>query len=161
MQKSFRNDKGLSLVEVLASLVILGIVFVGFMTIFPQMTLFNKKTEIKLETMNLAREEIALIKNKEDSYISPLNPSDIILESGQTVDDAPEDVSESVIRINYKKGDYQYEADFFTVPVPGLESEKHPENIVLYKVHLKVLVDEKQNSESYGYIEAKAVKEDN
>ena len=45
----------MTLVEILAALVILGIVFVGFMTVFPQMTNFNEKTETKLETMNAAR----------------------------------------------------------------------------------------------------------
>lgn len=49
------HEAGLTLVEILASLVILGIVFVAFMTIFPQMTLFNNRTETKLETMNEAR----------------------------------------------------------------------------------------------------------
>jgi len=32
------NDRGLALVEVLAAIVILGILFVGIMSIFPQMT---------------------------------------------------------------------------------------------------------------------------
>ncbi|QUW22514.1 type II secretion system protein [Sporosarcina sp. Marseille-Q4063] len=161
MQKYFRNDKGLSLIEVLASLVILGIVFVGFMTIFPQMTLFNKKTEIKLETMNLAREEIALIKNKKEPYVSPLNQNDInaiILGTNETVIKNPVDLSKNALRINYEKNDYIYEADFYTDPVPDLDSKIHPENIILYKVHLKVLADGKINSESYGYIEAKIVK---
>lgn len=54
-------QQGLTLVEVLAALVILGIVFVGIMTVFPQMTLFNNKTEAKLDTMNLARQEMAVI----------------------------------------------------------------------------------------------------
>ena len=49
-----KGESGLTLVEVLAALVILGIVFIGFMMIFPQMTMFNKRTETKLETMNLA-----------------------------------------------------------------------------------------------------------
>ena len=52
------NRKGLTLVEVLAALVILGIVFIGIMSVFPQMTLFNEKTETKLDTMNLARQEM-------------------------------------------------------------------------------------------------------
>ena len=60
MEKA-RNEKGLTLVEVLAAVVILSIVFVGIMTIFPQMTLFNNKTEAKLDTMNLARQEMASI----------------------------------------------------------------------------------------------------
>ncbi|PUB12315.1 LysM peptidoglycan-binding domain-containing protein [Paenisporosarcina sp. OV554] len=52
------RQNGLSLVEVLAALVLLGIVFVGIMTVFPQMTLFNERTDAKLDTMNLARLEM-------------------------------------------------------------------------------------------------------
>uniref|UniRef100_UPI0035618A83 PulJ/GspJ family protein n=1 Tax=Planomicrobium okeanokoites TaxID=244 RepID=UPI0035618A83 len=72
------NEKGLTLVEVLAALVILGILFVGIMTIFPQMTLFNEKTEAKLDTMNLARQEMAAItaqdKWKKIIELTPLDP---------------------------------------------------------------------------------------
>ncbi|MFS0689879.1 type II secretion system protein [Sporosarcina sp. 179-K 8C2 HS] len=56
------NEKGMTLVEILAALVILGIVFIGFMTIFPLMTIFNEKTESKLETMNLARNKLNEIR---------------------------------------------------------------------------------------------------
>ncbi|MFC5603948.1 type IV pilus modification PilV family protein [Sporosarcina koreensis] len=56
------DEKGMSLVEILAALVILGIVFVGFMTVFPQMTNFNEKTGSKLETMNLARNKLNQIR---------------------------------------------------------------------------------------------------
>ncbi|WP_135500589.1 type II secretion system protein, partial [Planococcus koreensis] len=40
--KAFKDENGLTLVEVLAALVILSVVFIGIMTIFPQMTLFNE-----------------------------------------------------------------------------------------------------------------------
>lgn len=152
MKSQVQSEEGLSLVEVLASIVILGIVFVGLTMILPQMALFNKKTEIKLETMNLARQEIALIKM--DSYSSPLSKDEIHAKLAGTISVNPSDLSESAIRINYHKSDYQYEVDFFTDEIPGLGSENYPENIVLYKVHLKVLADGKQNSESFGYIEA-------
>ncbi|GKV68797.1 hypothetical protein NCCP2716_12950 [Sporosarcina sp. NCCP-2716] len=58
------REAGLTLVEILVSLVILGIVFVAFMTIFPQMTLFNSRTETKLETMNEARIVLEEYRNK-------------------------------------------------------------------------------------------------
>ena len=58
-----KEDKGFTLVEILAALVILGIVFVGFMTVFLQMTLFNEKTDDKLVTMNLAKQELAEMQN--------------------------------------------------------------------------------------------------
>lgn len=60
MKKAW-NEKGLTLVEILAALVILGIFFIGILTIFPQMTVFNARTETKLDTMNLAKQEMASI----------------------------------------------------------------------------------------------------
>lgn len=54
----FRNEKGLTLVEVLAALTIIGIIVVGLLFIFPQMTKFNDKTNSKLEAMNLAKMEL-------------------------------------------------------------------------------------------------------
>ena len=64
LMRSYKvNEKGMTLVEILAALVILGIVFVGFMTIFPQMTNFNEKTESKLETMNLAQNEVRYFRS--------------------------------------------------------------------------------------------------
>jgi prepilin-type N-terminal cleavage/methylation domain-containing protein len=60
--RQFRDEKGLTLVEILATLVILGIVFIGIMTLFPQMTLFNERTEVKLDTMNVARQETSVLK---------------------------------------------------------------------------------------------------
>ena len=59
--KAIKDEKGLTLIEVLAALVILSIAFIGIMTIFPQMTLFNQITAAKLDTMNLARQEIAKV----------------------------------------------------------------------------------------------------
>src|SRR5690606_24496980 len=62
--RSFKvNEKGMTLVEILAALVILGIVFIGFMTVFPQMTKFNEKTYTKLDTMNLARVKLEEVKS--------------------------------------------------------------------------------------------------
>lgn len=138
------NERGLSLVEVLASIVILSIVFMGFMAIFPQMTNFNKKTETKLETMNVARQEIVEIQSL--VFTNPLNESQIKSKIGPKTVKSGDNIIAS-----YKKGDYQYEADFYTNADLGNEAD--PDNIALYKVHLKVIVDGKVNSETFGYIE--------
>ncbi|QDY46213.1 type II secretion system protein [Planococcus glaciei] len=63
MKKLMKNEQGLTLVEILATLVLLGIVFVGIMSVFSQMTLFNDKTYTKLDTMNLARQEMSEINS--------------------------------------------------------------------------------------------------
>ncbi|WP_185959559.1 type II secretion system protein [Planococcus salinarum] len=134
------NEKGLTLVEVLAALVILGILFVGIMTIFPQMTLFNEKTEAKLDTMNLARQEMAKISDtnlwirKYDSsagespgYLKvegPIIAPDLSIESVMDSLSYTVDLTDPVFP-DYKRfyniptvGDYHYIADVYTVCEP-------------------------------------------
>ena len=68
------DETGLTLIEILAALVILGIVFIGFMLIFPQMTIFNEKTETKLKTMNIAKQEMADIQS--NLFTGPINDTE-------------------------------------------------------------------------------------
>ena len=132
----WKNDRGLTLVEILAALVILGIVFVGFMTVFPQMTIFNEKTYSKLETMNLAKKELESIKTiglpaecKEKTGICTVDGSN---------------PSGYVVVIEYKmKPDL--------VPQSTAEGQ-----VTLYQVHIKFMKtnqDEKIVSETFGYVE--------
>lgn len=143
MKRQIRCEKGLSLVEVLAALVILGIVFIGFMLVFPQMTTFNLKTKTKLETMNLARQEMAYIQSI-DSFEEPLSISaykEGIEEGNQ------------IIAQFHQKG-YTYKVIFNKEP--SLSGDNHPENIALHQVHL-IVYDQngQENSETFGYIEVK------
>ena len=139
-------EKGLTLIEVLASLVILGIVFIGFMNIFPQMTVFNKKTETKLDTMNLARQEIVIIKSLglelpfSSDQVTSLGVPEVILNSSDTFE------------IKYDKAGYEYHVAFSKNPDLGIEENTN--NIALHKVHLQMFVDNNQlSSETYGYLE--------
>lgn len=132
-----KGESGLTLVEVLAALVILSIVFIGFMMIFPQMTLFNKKTETKLETMNFARQEMAYIQSIPFVSDNPLNVDEIKVKYRLGIENG------TLIEVNFDENGYKYEVDFDTSPT--LSSDGHPENIALYKVHLKVLDGGKMN----------------
>lgn len=159
------NEKGLSLVEVLAAVVILSIVFVGIMTIFPQMTLFNNKTETKLDTMNLARQEISLILG-ESAWVGKRNSSDSdIYEDFKTVlaADMPATGFSKVAQypkfIRYEKvDDYRYEADIYLECQDFLEEDvngmtcSNPNLTQLYKVHLKVYDGVRISSQTYSYI---------
>ena len=148
------GEGGMTLVEVLAALVILGIVFIGFMMIFPQMTTFNMKTGTKLETMNIARQEIVEIQDS----LAFKNTFD---EAGikaiiQGIEPAGERVVKStstqnnIITISYTKSKHDYEIDVFTnQDLPKSQAG----NSFLNKVHLKVMVAGKFNSETFGYIE--------
>jgi len=138
-----KNDRGMTLVEVLAALVILGIVFIGFMTIFPQMSLFNAKTEDKLKTMNLAKQELSSIE-----YISDLEDKDSEAENLEE-----EASGKEIKRFEYDNEEdansfYHYIIDFYVAP--DLNGEE--QGVSLHKIHIKVLKDDKKISETFGYI---------
>ncbi|MDN7240344.1 type II secretion system protein [Planococcus sp. N028] len=168
--KRVNNEKGLTLVEVLAALVILGIMFVGIMTIFPQMTLFNAKTETKLDTMNLVRQEMekivsTTVPTKWEGQRNALNPNlyetfpvKIPLVMGAS-GYAKDTLNTNPTFVRYKKiSGYRYEADIYlqceslmAEPVSG-RSCNDPDLTQLYKVHLKVFKGNQLSSETYSYI---------
>ena len=131
-----RNDRGLTLVEVLAALVILGIVFIGLMTVFPQMTLFNAKTENKLETMNLARQELSNWQDKIyslDDFKGVSNDDDSIISFTGKMPNA--------------------EVDFYVTP--DLKRNGHEKSISLHKIHINIKEDDKIISETFGYVQVR------
>jgi len=147
-----KDEKGMTLVEVLAALVLLGIFFVGFMTLLPQMTLFNEKTGVKLESMNLAKQELA-----ELNYVSDLE-RDYVLSNP-----LPKPIDYDVY---IKKEDpaipvdYVVEIYFYTKPDLDKDlyekykgNEKYSNLKLLYKVHIKIKKDNKVISETFGYLE--------
>jgi len=147
-----KDEKGMTLVEVLAALVLLGIFFVGFMTLLPQMTLFNEKTGVKLESMNLAKQELA-----ELSYVSDLEKKYVLsnpLPKPINYDIYIKKVSSAI------SGDYVVEVDFYTkadldkdLYKKYIENENYSNLNLLYKIHIKIKIDNKVISETFGYLE--------
>lgn len=161
-----KSQQGLTLVEVLAALVILGIVFVGIMTVFPQMTLFNNKTEAKLDTMNLARQEMAAILNADwlgdRSEVDPVIYEEFIDKYEDTM--ANLNYTEISVQNGFarfvKQDGYKYEVDLALDCTPFLsETEssllKCDDSTLaqLHKIHLKVYKDNRVSSETYGYLQ--------
>ncbi len=64
MKKLFGNQRGLTLIEVLASIVLLSIVIVSFLSLFPQITHFNNSTEENLQAAAVAKEIRVLVKEE-------------------------------------------------------------------------------------------------
>ncbi|WP_301108368.1 type II secretion system protein [Sporosarcina sp.] len=141
------NEKGMTLVEILAALTILGIVFVGFMTIFPQMNTMNNRTEAKLETMNMAKQELVKLR------------------------DSPNSLFNLDLEINYDLGDYERyekeiekEKDSYLVEIDCYNNELTNQSCSgdgevegsrkkeLYKIHIKITKDTKLTSETFGYL---------
>ncbi|MCM3637271.1 type II secretion system GspH family protein [Sporosarcina luteola] len=138
------NEKGMTLVEILAALVILGIVFVGFMTVFPQMTLINSKTEAKLESMNIAKREFVELKDvttdKSKAFQIYINGS-----KGKNL--------KKIITYIYDENDYQIKVDYYEDDENNLKKNSHPNSIQLNKIHIQVIKEGKVISETFGYIE--------
>ncbi|MBB4825863.1 prepilin-type N-terminal cleavage/methylation domain-containing protein [Sporosarcina luteola] len=128
------KEQGMTLVEILASLVILGIVFVGFMTVFPQMTNFNEKTGSKLETMNLARSELDDIKD----------------------DGIPGQCEGKLDKCLITKQVNGYAVTLEYTMQPDLEGAKDAkEQVTLHQVHIKFFrpgQEAKPVSETFGYV---------
>lgn len=62
MKKILRNNEGLTLVEILAALVILGIVLVSFMSFFTQSAKFTAHNNEKLTAVQVAEEIVAEVR---------------------------------------------------------------------------------------------------
>ena len=60
-----RDEKGLTLLEVLISIVILSFIFLSIMNFFPQMGFINKVNEDKAKTVNYANELLIEWKNSD------------------------------------------------------------------------------------------------
>lgn len=135
------NEKGLTLVEILAALVILGIVFIGYMTIFPQMTNFNEKTYAKLETMNLARKKL-------DDINGTMLPTECAGESDKCIiTDYEEDEEDKIL--------YKVELEYKMQP--DLDSiDGANDQVALHQVHIryyKLGQEDKPISETFGYVQ--------
>ncbi|KYG58091.1 type IV pilus modification PilV family protein [Planococcus maritimus] len=159
-------QQGLTLVEVLAALVILGIVFVGIMTVFPQMTLFNNKTEAKLDTMNLARQEMAVIANA--GWLGDRSEADPVIyeKFAEKYEDTMASLSYTKVSVQNgyarfeKQDNYKYEVEIALACTPFLtENESSllkcddPTLAQLHKMHLKIYRDGQISSETYGYLQ--------
>lgn len=70
LQNFHKSEKGLTLIEVLASIVLLSIVIVSFLSLFPQITNFNKSTEENLQAAATAKEVRVLVKQEIESLDS-------------------------------------------------------------------------------------------
>lgn len=152
MKNLKENQKGLTLVEILATLALLSIVFVGIMSVFSQMTLFNDKTYEKLDTMNLARQEMSelkslvLVRGSSGSHAK-------IVGSGYSRDNAFTGKDESNRPIHlYRKSNSGYSYELYLHETSALKGDAFIGD--LHQIHLKVLQDQAVKSESYGYIEA-------
>lgn len=136
------NESGLTLVEILAALVILGIVFIGFMTVFPQMNLFNQRTESKLVTMNLAKQELAELKEA-PSRLAP-ERKQITVKAGDGYE-----------TYDLSRGAYKIQIDCYKTETTNITCSEATGKPALHKIHIRIQENGKLTSETFGYLELK------
>jgi prepilin-type N-terminal cleavage/methylation domain-containing protein len=69
------NEKGLSLIEILASIVIIGIILTTFFGFFSQSMMFSKKSEDILNGVEIARKELVNFQKMSTSSITTNSPT--------------------------------------------------------------------------------------
>ncbi|MFC6039726.1 prepilin-type N-terminal cleavage/methylation domain-containing protein [Paenisporosarcina macmurdoensis] len=165
MGKTYKkiNCDGLTLIEVLAALVILGIVFIGIMSVFPQMSVFNGKTGSKLDTMNLARQEMSAFTENNIPYANgfPIGNDGLklfiedkleILFPAETISEV-EPLDDDFIDYKLDKEGTIYHYQILKIPDIGSGTLAE---ISLYRVILSVRSESNTPvSKTYGYLEIK------
>lgn len=139
LKKLISNEKGLTLIELIASITILSIVIITFLSFFTNAFRFNSINDDSLQTMNIVREQQALIKAIDGepwSYITteftkdPENPRYYIKQLNDA--EHPEYVIKISIKETKETGEFYRD---------------------LHQVHIQVTKDGKILSETYRYHE--------
>ena len=143
MQNSPKNEKGLTLIEVLASIVLLSIVIVSFLSLFPQITNFNKSTEENLQAAATAKEVRVLVKEEIESMDS--FPSKLSFTNERTY-------SDEVYSYRGKYNEFEVLIEVQDKPFVGNEPQPNKiRNLYKYKVSIGES-DTRILSTTYGFI---------
>ncbi|MDQ0975659.1 prepilin-type N-terminal cleavage/methylation domain-containing protein [Neobacillus niacini] len=155
--KFISNEKGVTLVEVIAAISLLSIVLIGIMGIFPQMGFINKHNEDKSQAINSAKQILNEWKS-EDTVTGEKVISALKKETPTSIDwpIPPEVTTTSTTDTFYtfKKNDINSEIRIWKNPETGFGGEN--DLIKTYKI--LVQVKNKRDTiigETYGYIVVK------
>ncbi|MFJ8245679.1 prepilin-type N-terminal cleavage/methylation domain-containing protein [Peribacillus asahii] len=135
---NFKNHNGFTLIEVLASITILGIVLTVFLSFFSNSMTFSVKAEDRLTAINLAEKELHDVTNSIETYCKT--------ENCEGPNNIPEDTyTRSPIELNNKT----YLSTMTPLPQTTEESSLGllPISITIYSE------DSKKLTTVYGYVE--------
>lgn len=139
-----RDEKGVTLIEVLAAIVILSIVLVSIMNFFPQMGLLNKINGNKAQAINTAKQE--LIKWQNDVNVQNFLKGDSSASLPAPVDH---------VQDNYYYFKYKIEGFDVSIRIKNItdfppDEPNNPKDVRFIQVQL--LKNNSIVSETYGYI---------
>lgn len=143
MKENFQSQKGLTLIEVLASIVLLGIILTSFMGFFTQSALFTNKNEQKLDTVQTTQKIVNLVEiniTKED-----LKNREIIDASGTVVTN-PTNLDKAALETYF---DDPIDTDY---TVSAIITNNSLENLIMFKIIVQDPKSLSSKSETYTYI---------
>ncbi|MEL4024534.1 type IV pilus modification PilV family protein [Lysinibacillus endophyticus] len=153
------NEKGISLIEVIASLVILSFILISFVSFFPQMGKTNNSNEDKQQAISIAKTELIYWKDYFEfngpefkSFIStPSNSFSFI----QTTDEIDSTEKETKIiistkpRSTYSKPVSNYSYDLVINTINDLENGTTNAYQIIIKMYKNETIP---LTETYGYV---------
>lgn len=137
------SEKGVTLIEVLASITLLSIVLITIMNIFPQMGMINNHNQIKTQAVNTAKEILLEWQNDNDRIDNFFKTPDVLIISEY----AP--LPGDAYNFETVEGDY-----FVNIKINKTPSKES----TLYNAHLIVIrlydINKRDTlvSETYGYV---------
>jgi prepilin-type N-terminal cleavage/methylation domain-containing protein len=141
MEDRFHSQKGLTLVEVLVSIVLLAIILTSFISFFTQSALFTKKNDQKLDTMQTAQKVVNLVEieiTKQDLIENLIiNSSEQVIKTSLTKTEI-----EGLINDNI---DPRYD-------VRVKISKNSSQNLIMFKIIVQDPTNTGNKSETYTYI---------
>lgn len=112
MKNLMQNEKGLTLVEILAALVILGIVLVSVMSFFTQSAKFTSHNNEKLTNIQVAEEIIAEVRRGTYTSDKRFNKNEYLIEID--IEAGPGDLKLAIVTVNSPTGAGIDEPEFTT-----------------------------------------------
>nr|WP_263325548.1 prepilin-type N-terminal cleavage/methylation domain-containing protein [Neobacillus sp. Marseille-Q6967] len=161
--KIIKEEKGVTLLEVLLAMTILSIVLISILNLYPQMGFVNKQNQDKAQAINIAKE--ILIDWQESRKVKSflqINPTNQVSQIGSVF--PPNQVNERDYYTEFKPNpsgtDYIFitKRNNFDVTIKINKSPRSEETSQVYKAHLIVVQVKKGNtttSETYGYVKVK------
>ncbi|OIJ18362.1 hypothetical protein BKP45_12360 [Anaerobacillus alkalidiazotrophicus] len=147
----YGSQGGFTLIEVLASLVILSIILVTFFSFFNQALIFSGKNEEKLVAYNLARKTLNIV---EEDY-ADLNGIELTISCESYPTNYRDDLKLALYETTcYYKENNRYYFPEITITKQSFDNFTSP---VLYLIHVKIyssdhLVERELLSETFGYV---------
>lgn len=150
--KKVLNERGISLIEVVASIVLLAIILVSVINLLPQMGKKNNQNEDKQIAVNLASKELAYwqsaLKSDFNTLLANPNATFSFIESGDKLTYDGDDTI-TIKTSNTRSMSSKYNTEIKITKTPDLDSQPTKANqisIFIYKNN-NILV-----AETYGYV---------